>query len=443
MILPELNTRNVALGVQHTLAMFGSTVLVPLITNMSPAVALFCAGIGTLLFHLCTKGVVPAFLGSSFAFIPALCLIIGKDAASIPHNIQLAQSGIIAAGLVYFVFALIAKVAGTDFIRRIFPPVVTGPVIVIIGLSLTGVGIKDSLDLFGHSSFDFHTMKSALIALFTFCVVVGCMNRARGIFQLIPILVGIAAGYVLCLVLTLFGLYEMNFAPIANAPWFNVPFHGGFLSLPVFDWHAITLIAPIALVTFMEHLGDITTNGAVVGKDFFKNPGVHRTLLGDGFASIAAGLLGGPANTTYSENTGVLATTKNYDPAILRLAAIFAIILGLFGKFGAFLQTIPAPVKGGIELVLFGMIAAIGIRLICEAKLDMTDSRNLTIMAGTLCVGIGIGAVQDGVIPIVFSPSFKLSLSGLFVATVVGVLMNLLIPAKKKVTAAPNPEEKK
>ncbi len=257
------------------------------------------------------------------------------------------------------------------------------------------------------------------------------MNRNKGIFQLIPILIGIAAGYLLCLVLSWFGWYEMNYAPIADAPWFNVPFKNNFLSLPIFDFHAITLLAPIALVTFMEHLGDITTNGAVVGKDFFKDPGIHRTLLGDGLASVAAGILGGPASTTYSENTGVLATTKNYNPAILRLAAIFAIILGLFGKFGAFLQTIPAPVKGGIELILFGMIAAIGIRLVCEAKLDMTDSRNLTIMAGTLCVGIGIGALNDGVIPIVFSPNFKLSLSGLFVATIVGVVMNLVLPKKK------------
>lgn len=430
MILPELNAKNVALGAQHTLAMFGSTVLVPLITGMSPAVALFTAGIGTLLFHLCTKGMVPVFQGSSFAFIPALCVIIGKsaDQALTAHNIQLAQSGIIAAGLVYFAFALVAKLAGPQFIRKIFPPVVTGPVIVIIGLSLTGVGIKDSLDLHANPDFDFHTLKSALIALFTFCVIVACMNRRKGIFQLIPILIGIAAGYLLCLVLGAFGLFKMDFSPIAAAPWFNVPFRNHFLSLPILDWSAISLIAPIAIVTFMEHLGDITTNGAVVGKDFFKDPGIHRTLMGDGLASIAAGLLGGPASTTYSENTGVLATTKNYNPAILRLAACFAIILALFGKFGAFLQTIPAPVKGGIELVLFGMIAAIGIRLICEARLDMTDSRNLTIMAGTLCVGIGIGALNDGVIPIVFSAGFKLSLSGLFVATIVGVVMNLLLP---------------
>jgi len=260
-----------------------------------------------------------------------------------------------------------------------------------------------------------------------------CMNKKGGVLQLTPILCGIAVGYAYCLVLKCFGFFQMDFVtPISNAPYFNVPFKDGFLSLPQFSWDAVILFAPIALVTFMEHLGDIQTNGAVVGKDFFKDPGVHRTLLGDGLATCVAGFLGGPANTTYSENTGVLATTKNYDPAILRLAAIFAILVGLLGKFGAFLQTIPGPVKGGVEIMLFGMIAAIGVRMIVEARLDMTSSRNLCIMAATLCTGIGICSIGGNIqVPI---GSINFNFSGLFVATLVGIIMNLTIPGRVSVT---------
>ena len=222
----------------------------------------------------------------------------------------------------------------------------------------------------------------------------------------------------------------MDYSAVKNAPWFNVPFMtDGFLTLPRFKMDAIVMIAPVALITFMEHIGDITTNGAVVGKDFFKDPGLHRTLMGDGLATMVAGFLGGPANTTYSENTGVLATTRNYNPSILRLAAIFAIILGLFGKFGAVLQTIPGPVKGGIELMLFGMIAAIGIRTIVESNMDVSSNRNLSVMAGVLCSGLGLGAIGGG-IPLTFG-SVTLSFSALFVATLVGVILNLLLPGRK------------
>lgn len=417
--------KDFALGFQHLLAMFGSTVLVPLITGMSPSVALFTAGLGTLCFHLITKGIVPVFLGSSFAFIPALCTIIGGKAENIPQ----AQGGIMVAGAIYLIFALLVKLIGTDFIHKIFPPIVTGPVIIIIGLALTGVGVADSLGfIIGNSAtyvYDLNAVKNIGIALFTFAVVISGMNRRKGLLKLIPILVGILSGYVLCVILHLFGGFHMDFSPIVNAPWFNTPYENGFCSLPAFDPTAIMVIAPIAIVTFMEHIGDITTNGAVVGKDFFKNPGLHRTLTGDGVATIVAGFFGGPCNTTYSENTGVLATTKNYDPSLLRLAAFLAIFLGLIGKFGAALQTIPGPVKGGIELVLFGMIASVGIRLIAEAKLDLTSSRNLTIIGGTLCSGIGIGAL--GGVNLVIC-GIAINVSGLFFATVIGVIMNLVIP---------------
>ena len=220
----------------------------------------------------------------------------------------------------------------------------------------------------------------------------------------------------------------MDFSAIVSSPWINVPYYTeNFITLPKFSLDAIIMLAPIALVTFMEHIGDITTNGAVVGKDFFKDPGLHRTLMGDGLATMLAGFLGGPANTTYSENTGVLATTRNYNPAILRLTAVFAIFLGLIGKFGAILTTIPGPVKGGIELMLFGMIAAIGIRTIVESKLDLTSSRNLSVMAGTLCAGLGLNAI--GGVPLKFG-NVTLTFSALFIATLVGVIMNLILPGK-------------
>ena len=418
-------TKDYALSFQHLLAMFGATVLVPLITGLSPATALLCAGLGTLVFHLCTKGIVPVFLGSSFAFIPALCAIIDGKAENIPY----AQCGIIAAGAVYLILSLLTKLVGAKAIKYLFPPCVTGPVI-IIGLSLTGVAIKDAFNLPNDPPFTF-TIQSAIngmIAIFTFAIMAIGMNWKKGLFKLIPILIAIALGYILCVILSFTGGFKMDYSPIVNAPWVNTPFvTKGFVTMPQFSWNAIVLLAPIAIVTFMEHIGDITTNGAVVGKDFFKDPGLHRTLMGDGLATMVAGLLGGPANTTYSENTGVLATTRNYNPALLRLAAVFAIMLGLLGKFGAVLQTIPRPVKGGVELMLFGMIAAIGIRTIVESKIDVSGSRNLSVMAGTLCTGLGLGAI-DG-IPITFG-SVSLKISALFIATLVGVILNLLLPGK-------------
>ena len=420
--MKHLQAKDGVLAVQHLLAMFGATVLVPLLTGFSPSVALFCAGLGTLIFHLFTKGMVPVFLGSSFAFIGALSAVAGAK------GIPAAQGGIIVAGLLYFVFALFARLLGADFIRRLFPPVVTGPVIIVIGLSLTGVGVKDAFGFTDNTEFTGQTWINILTALFTFAVVVFSMNKAHGFLKLIPILIGIASGYMLCVILHACGVFPMDFSSIKSAAWVNVPYRDGFFSLPSFDMESIVMIAPIALVTFMEHIGDITTNGAVVGKDFFKDPGLHRTLLGDGAATLAAGFLGGPPNTTYSENTGVLATTGNYNPAVLRVAAIFAMTLALIGKFGAVLLSIPIPVKGGVELVLFGMIAAIGVRIICESKIDMTKNRNLSIMAGTLCVGLGVGSL--GGIPVQFG-HMTLNVSALFVATAAGVLMNLIIPERK------------
>jgi len=428
----KFTSRDYLLGIQHLFAMFGATVLVPLLTGLNPSLALFSAGVGTLIFHCCTKFKVPVFLGSSFAFLAALSSVIRPDGAIIPENVPLAQGGIIFAGLVYLIFSFIAYFIGADKIKKVFPPVVTGPVIVVIGINLAGTAISDATGGLGLA--DGLTSAVALnlgIALFTLFVVITASIFAKGFFKLVPILIGIFCGYVLCILLHFAGIFHMDFSAIANAAWINIPFKTldsngvPFMTLPRFEAGAILSIAPIALVTFMEHIGDITTNGTVVGQDFLQDPGLHRTLMGDGLATVFAGLIGGPANTTYSENTGVLATTKNYNPRLLRLTAVFAICLGLFGKVGAILQTIPGPVKGGVEVMLFGMIAAVGIRSLAEANLDFTHSRNLTIVG--LILVFGLGFAQLGGINIHFA-SFSLNISGLFIAVVIGVFMNAILP---------------
>lgn len=425
-------SRDYLLSIQHLFAMFGATVLVPLITGLNPSLALFSAGVGTLIFHLCTGFKVPVFLGSSFAFLAAITAVIKPEGSIVVSNVPLAQGGIIAAGFVYLIFSAIAYFIGAGKIKKVFPPVVTGPVIVVIGINLAGTAITDATGGLGLANgFTPLVAINLAIAAFTLLIVILCSIFAKGFFKLVPILIGIVFGYILCVILSALGLFHMNFEVIANSPWINIPFKTldsngvPFMSLPKFELGAILSIAPIALVTFMEHIGDITTNSTVVGKDFLKDPGLHRTLLGDGLATMFAGLVGGPSNTTYSENTGVLATTKNYDPRLLRLTAVFAILLGLFGKVGAILQTIPDPVKGGVEVILFGMIAAVGIRSLAESNLDFTHSRNLTIVGLILVFGLGFSNL--GGININFG-TYVLNISGLFIAVLVGVLMNLILP---------------
>ncbi|WHH59541.1 uracil-xanthine permease family protein [Petroclostridium sp. X23] len=403
------SAKSYILGLQHLFAMFGATVLVPALTGLNPAVALFTAGLGTLAFHFVTGKKVPVFLGSSFAFIPVIqAVIIDKN----PQYIPLAQGGIIAAGFVYILLSALVALVGVDKIRSFFPPIVTGPIIMVIGLTLSPTAVS---------------MASGnwYVAIFVLVVVIAVTVFDKGFFKLVPILIGIASGYVLSLIFDYAGWSGetplVNIQAIHDAPlfYFNDIVNGKFFTVPTFDWSVILLIAPVAFVTFMEHIGDITTNGAVVQKDFFKDPGMHRTILGDGLATLIAGTFGGPANTTYSENTGVLAVTKVYDPRILRIAAVYAIILSMVGKLGAVLQTIPVPVMGGVSLVLFGMIASIGMRTISEAELDFTHSRNLIIVSLILVVGLGVGNVQ-------ITQSF--SASGLFLATVVGVFANKVLP---------------
>lgn len=414
--MEKLTGKDMALGIQHLFAMFGATILVPLLTGLNPSTALVSAGIGTLIFHLCTKFKVPVFQGSSFAYLGAIAAIVGS------YGIQYAQGGIIFAGFMYLLIAVAAYLAGPDRIKKIFPPVVTGPVIVVIGLSLVSTGVNDATNTMLTGS----ALLSLGIALFTMIVVVACTIFAKGFFKLVPILIGLGIGYLFCIVLDLANVLTMDYSAIAAAQWINVPYYTeGFFTFPKFNITSILAIAPIAIVTCMEHIGDITTNGAVVGKDFFKDPGLHRTLLGDGLATMFAGFIGGPANTTYSENTGVLATTKNYNPRLLRIAAVCAVILGIFGKFGAILQTIPTPVRGGVEFILFGMIAAIGIRTLAEADLDFTHSRNLIIVALILSIGTGFSITGGLAVTI---GEVNVTISGLFLAVIIGILLNLILP---------------
>lgn len=385
--------KRLVLGVQHVFAMFGATVLVPALTGMDPSVALLAAGIGTLIFHGVTGGIVPVFLGSSFAFIGAIKTVAGADGAGLPE----ALGGVICAGTVYLGLAALVKGGGVDLMKRLFPPVVTGPVIMVIGLSLAPIGVE-------MASSDWLL---SIVAVLTI-VAVSCFMK--GFFKLVPILIGIGAGYAVAAMLG-----RVDYASMEATG--SLLIGAGNFTFPRFEWTAILTITPIALVAAMEHIGDITTNGAVVGKDFFQKPGLHRTLLGDGLATIASGCFGGPPNTTYSENTGVLAVTKNYDPVVIRVAAIIAIVLGLFSPIGGFLRTIPVAVMGGVSFILFGMIASVGLRTISNAQLDFNRSRNLIIVALILVCGLGGVSLPIG----------NVVVEGIGLAALVGMVANLVL----------------
>ncbi|MCL1944382.1 MAG: uracil-xanthine permease family protein [Firmicutes bacterium] len=411
----------VALGVQHLFAMFGATILVPILTGMNASVALLTAGLGTLIFHFVTKMRVPIFLGSSFAFLPGIAAVVASEGANY------AGGAIIVAGGIYLIFSILVYFVGASNIKKLFPPVVVGPIVILIGLSLVGNGINDAsaINQQGNSWAEYPWL-SWLVAAFTLIVILLFMLRGKGIFKLVPILIGIVAGYVVCLILSAFGLNVLNFDAISAADWINIPYvTDGFMQLPKFSLSSILVIAPIAIVTFMEHIGDMTTLGAVTSKDIYQEPGLHRTVLGDGIATMAAGFFGGPANTSYGENIAVLATSKNFDPRIIRLAACFAIVLAFLGKFGALLQTIPSPVLGGVSIVLFGIIASCGIMVLVDNRVDFKNSRNLVITSLILSVGLGITLSGLGGY---ISISENFNLSGLFVATVVGILANICLP---------------
>ncbi len=384
------------LALQHMFAMFGATVLVPSLTGLNPAVALFTSGLGTLIFHMITGGKVPAYLGSSFAFIAPII------AAKSQFGTDGAMLGIITVGIVYALMSFIIRIVGTEFFRKLLPPVVVGPVIITIGLGLAPTA-KDMAS------------EHLLTAFVTLVIAVSISVFAKGIIKVIPILIGIIGGYIFAAFMGL-----VDFTPVVEASWIALP----KLSLPEIggNLRAISLIAPIALVTMVEHLGDVLAISSTTKNDFIDDPGLHRTLLGDGIATLVAGLFGGPPNTTYGENVGVLAITKVYNPIIIQITAVIVILSSFVQKLGVMIRTIPTAVMGGIVFLLFGMIASIGLRTLIENNVDLSNNRNLVIVSVTLLVGISNLTITAA----------GLEFAGMGLAALVGIVMNLLLPKADK-----------
>ena len=380
-------------GVQFLFVAFGSTVLVPLLVGLDPSVALFTAGIGTLIFHLVTKGMVPIFLGSSFAFIAPI--IKATELYGLPGTL----CGLAAVGLVYGIMSALVRFRGVGFIARLFPPVVVGPVIMLIGLSLASTGVNMAKE----------NWLLAIIALLT-TIIVSLLGK--GLLRLIPIFSGIVVGYIAAALLGF-----IDFQPVAEASWLALP---AFVR-PEFSWEAIIFMIPVAIAPVIEHIGDVYAINEVTGKDFVKDPGLHRTMLGDGLACITAAFIGGPPVTTYSEVTGAVSLTKITDPAVIRIAAIVGILFSVLGKVSAILKTIPSAVLGGIMLLLFGTIASVGINSLVKNKVDLGSTRNLVIASLILTLGIGGAELTIG----------SFTIGGIGLAALVGVLLNLVIPKDK------------
>ncbi len=423
----------IILAFQHVFAMFGATVLVPILVNqgiaaagfegevLSIAVALVTAGIGTLIYILCTKAKSPVFLGSSFAFISPIiaAYIAGASSGNASDGIAAAMTGVLVVGLVYIIVSFIIRLIGTNWINKLLPPVVIGPMIMIIGLGLASSAVNSIGIGSGVENIEW---KGVLAALITFLTTAIIMVRGKGFIKIIPFLIGIIVGYIASVALGL-----VDFAPVADAAWFQVPnFKIPFASYKPNIMIALTM-APIALVTMCEHIGDHTALSAIIGKDLLKNPGLKNTLLGDGVATLVAGTLGGPANTTYGENTSVVGMTKIASVWVIGLAAIFAIILGFLGKFTALVQTIPNPVLGGISLLLYGFIAVNGLKVLIQNQVDFGKNKNIIVASSMLVLGLG-GAI----ITFKTSGSMTIPFSGMSLAAVVGILLNLLLPNEKE-----------
>ena len=406
-----------ALGLQHMFAMFGATVLVPAITGLSVSATLLFAGLGTLLFHAITRFKVPAFLGSSFAFIGGYATVTEMGTAqglSTAEALPYACVGVFFAGLLYFVLAGLFAMFGARRVMRYFPPIVTGPIIISIGLILSGSAITNC-------------MANWWIALLAIAIIIVANIWGRGMVRIVPILLGVVGSYV---VAALCG--QVDFTAVREAAWIGVPFHMKDTAFAVFanpDWgllvSAIITIMPIALATMVEHIGDMCAISSTVGRNFLADPGLHRTLVGDGLATSMASLFGAPANTTYGENTGVLNLTKVFDPRVIRLAAVFAILFSLSPKFAALVSSMPTATIGGVSLVLYGMISAVGVRNVVDNKVDFTASRNVIIAAMILVLAIGIKYGANDAVSLGFT-----SLSGLAVAAIVGIALNALLPGK-------------
>jgi len=396
--------RDWIVGAQMLFVAFGALVLVPILTGLDPNVALFTAGAGTLLFQIITKGKVPVFLASSFAFIAPI--IYGVKTWGIPGTL----CGLAAAGIIYVILSFLITIKGIGFFEKLLPPIVTGPVIMVIGLILAPVAVHMAMGKTGDGSTILVPEKTALIvSMFSLAVTIIVSLFGKGIFKLIPILCGISAGYVLSLFLGL-----VDFSPIQNAPWLAIP----KFTFPTWNAQAILFIAPIAIAPAIEHFGDILAISSVTGKDYLKDPGINKTLLGDGLATSLASCLGGPPNTTYSEVTGAVALIRIFNPAIMTWAAIWAILLSFVGKLGAFLQTIPVPVMGGILILLFGAIMVVGLNALVKAQVDLMKPRNLAIVAIIVIFGVGGMTFSAG----------EFTLKGIGLAGIVGVILNLILP---------------
>lgn len=383
-------------GAQFLFVAFGATVLVPLLVGLDPSVALFTAGVGTLIFHLVTKGKVPIFLGSSFAFIAPI--VKATELYGLPGTL----SGLVAVGAVYGIMSALVRLRGVGFISRLFPPVVVGPVIMLIGLSLAGTGVDMAKS----------NWPLAIVALLTTITV---SMFGKGLLRLIPIFAGIVVGYIAA---AIFGL--VDFQPIIEAPWLAWP---AFVR-PEFSWEAIIFMLPVAIAPVIEHIGDVYAINEVAGKDFVKDPGLHRTMLGDGLACIASACIGGPPVTTYSEVTGAISLTKITDPAVIRIAAVFGILFSVLGKISALLKTIPSAVLGGIMLLLFGTIASVGVNSLIKNKVDLGNTRNLVIASLILTLGIGGAEMTFG----------SITIGGIGLSALVGVTLNLILPRSKAKT---------
>jgi len=383
--------KKVVLGLQHTFTMFGATVLVPILTGLDVSVALFMAGLCTLWFHLITQGKVPIFLGSSFAFIGPIIVVAAQ------FGMPYAQGGIVISGLVYLIFALLVGLFGPKRIIGFFPAIVTGPVIIIIGMMLAPVAV-------GSASVNWWLAAVSLlivgvVAIFT-----------KGFIKMLPVICGLVGGYIIAAITG-----NVDFTPIKEAAWFGFP----KFTMAKFDINAIMIIAPVAIATMVEHIGDMASITAMTGKDVMANPGLHRTLIGDGVASSISAMFGGPANTTYSENSGVLALTRVFNPVVMRIAACFAILLSITPKLSAFIATIPQAVIGGISIVLFGMISSVGVRNLVENNVDFKKPRNMIIFAVVMVFGLGLGDIRF------------FSLSPLAFGAIVGIILNKALPDRE------------
>ena len=423
--------KTIVLGLQHMFAMFGATVLVPLLTGLDVSTTLLFAGLGTLLFHLVTKGKVPAFLGSSFAFLGGYFAIapILEDGSSNVEMIPYACFGVACAGLLYLVLAGLIKLFSAGKIMKFFPPIVTGPIIIAIGLTLSQSAIDNC-------------SSNWLIALVAIVAVILCNIFGKGMIKIVPILIGVAASYVVAICMG-----KVDFSGVASAPWVGIPIHKEMTVLGMFNNFdaskmitAIITIMPIALATIVEHIGDISAISSTTGKNYIKDPGVHRTLLGDGLATIVASLFGAPANTTYGENTGVLNLSKVYDPFVVRLAAAFAVFFSFCPKFSAVIQSMPTATVGGISLILYGMISAVGVRNVVENQVDFTKSRNVIIAALILVLSIGINYSAAGAIAFQIG-KITISLSGLAVGALTGIILNAILPGKDYVFDTEEPHD--